>query len=84
MEGAVIPNQQCLLHQRQSSSLSDGELKSEMCSPEMQVYLPFITEGLVSVVESNNKAKVKILRDAFDSFILASALPFSDESSMSY
>lgn len=39
---------------------------------------PFMCEGSVSLVDSNETVCIKILRDtaAFDSFILASALPF--------
>lgn len=45
-------------------------------------YSPFITEGYVSLVGSNVKVLVKILRDtgAMDSFILESVLPFSHKS----
>uniref|UniRef100_A0A8C6T4W0 CCHC-type domain-containing protein n=1 Tax=Neogobius melanostomus TaxID=47308 RepID=A0A8C6T4W0_9GOBI len=45
-------------------------------------YLPFIREGYVSLVGSDQKVCVKILRDtgAFDSFIRADVLPWSRES----
>ncbi len=45
-------------------------------------YRPFIREGFVSMVGSQTKVPVTILRDtaAFDSFILAGVLPLSDES----
>ena len=45
-------------------------LSPQGCSPELQSYLPFITEGSVSLVGCNEKIQVKILRDtgAFDSF----------------
>ncbi|XP_013877073.1 uncharacterized protein LOC106526898 [Austrofundulus limnaeus] len=48
--------------------------------PGLESYLPFITEGFVSLVGSKDKLRVRILRDtgAFDSFIVASTLPFSD------
>lgn len=47
-------------------------------------YLPFICEGQVSLVGSDKKVRVKILRDtgAFDSFIRADVLPLSSESEM--
>lgn len=46
-------------------------------------YVPFITEGFVSLVGSSEKVAVKILRDtgASESFILESVLPFSRQSS---
>ena len=45
-------------------------------------YRPFVSEGFVSLVGSNVKVPVKILRDtaAFDTFIEASVLPFTNES----
>ena len=45
-------------------------------------YLPFVTEGFVSLLEGDDKVPVKILRDtgAFDTFIVASVLPFSENS----
>ena len=66
------------------SELASGELKPQVSSPELESYLPFITEGFVSLVGSEEKVHVKILRDtgAFDSFILASTLPFSDDTYM--
>lgn len=55
-------------------------------SPHVKVhidpdYLPFITEGFVSMLGSKNLVPVKILRDtgASDSFVLESVLPFSAE-----
>lgn len=52
-----------------------------MSKPDLNSYLPFISKGHVSVVGSDGKVPVTILRDTgvFDSFILASALPFSEE-----
>lgn len=52
-------------------------------SSAMQSYLPFISDGAVSLVRSEEKIHVKILRDtgAFYSFNLASALPFSNDTS---
>ena len=46
------------------------------------VFLPFISDGYVSLLGNSLKVLVKILRDtaAFDSFIQASVLPFSNES----
>jgi hypothetical protein len=45
-------------------------------------YLPFVTEGFVSMLGSKNLVPVKILRDtgASESFVLESVLPFSAES----
>ena len=45
-------------------------------------FLPFISDGYVSLVGGSSKVPVKILRDtaAFDSFIQASVIPFSNES----
>ena len=45
-------------------------------------YLPFVREGHVSLLGSDKKVRVKILRDtgAFDSFIQADVLPLSSES----
>lgn len=47
----------------------------------LKSFKPFISDGVVSLVGSDKKVRVKILRDtaAFDSFILTSVLPFSDE-----
>ena len=49
---------------------------------ELDSFLPFVTDGSVSLAGSEVKVPVKILRDtaAFDSFIQASVLPFSEES----
>ncbi|KAK0150744.1 hypothetical protein N1851_008151 [Merluccius polli] len=51
-------------------------------SPGFDSYLPFVTEGFVSLLEGDDKVPVKILRDtgAFDTFIVASVLPFSENS----
>lgn len=45
-------------------------------------YAPFVTDGLVSLVGSDEKVSVKILRDtgASETFILESVLPFSENS----
>ena len=45
-------------------------------------FLPYLSEGHVSMVSGGEKVPVTILRDtgALDSFILSSALPFSEES----
>uniref|UniRef100_A0A3B3BKY0 SCAN box domain-containing protein n=1 Tax=Oryzias melastigma TaxID=30732 RepID=A0A3B3BKY0_ORYME len=50
--------------------------------PELQTYLPFITEGSVSLVGGGDPVRVRILHDtgASNSFIVSSVLPFSDES----
>lgn len=55
-----------------------SELKPPVISPDLQSYVPFISDGYVSLVGSDEKVKIKILRDtaAFDSFIIESALPF--------
>ncbi|XP_043964972.1 uncharacterized protein LOC122826755 [Gambusia affinis] len=49
---------------------------------DLSSYKPFLMEGQVSLVGSDIRVPVTILRDtgAYDSFILASVLPFSDES----
>lgn len=49
---------------------------------ELESFLPFVSDGHVSLVGSDSKVPVKILRDtaAFDSFIQASVLPFSEDS----
>lgn len=51
---------------------------------ELKSYLPFITEGFVSLMGSKEQVRIKILRDtgAFDSFITAATLPFSDDTFM--
>ncbi|XP_039522080.1 uncharacterized protein LOC120478215 [Pimephales promelas] len=48
---------------------------------ELKSYLPFITEGFVSLKGSKEQVRIKILRDtgAFDSFIVAATLPFSND-----
>ena len=47
-------------------------------------YLPFITEGFVSMLGSKDLVPVKILRDtgASESFVLESVLPFSAETDL--
>lgn len=54
-----------------------------LCSDEKLSYAPFITDGSVSLVGSDEKIPVKILRDtgASETFILESVLPFSESSS---
>lgn len=49
-----------------------------MC--KMDSFLPFVSDGEVSLVGSDEKVSVKILRDtaAFDYFIQASVMPFSE------
>ena len=44
-------------------------------------FLPFVSKGYVSLIGNPEKVPITILRDtgAFDSFILSSALPFSEE-----
>ena len=51
-------------------------------SPEMESYRHFLSDGFVSMVGSDIKVPVKILRDtaAYDTFIEASVLPFTNES----
>lgn len=48
----------------------------------LDLYLPFIREGFVSLQGSDKKVRVKILRDtgAVDSFIRSDVLPFSEKS----
>lgn len=52
-----------------------------MSKPDLTSYLPFISDGHVSLIGSEEKVPVVILRDtgAFDSFVLESTLPFSEE-----
>lgn len=47
-------------------------------------YEAFVSDGWVSLVGSDNKVDVKILRDsgALDSFIVGSVLPFSPDSTV--
>ncbi len=54
------------------------------CSAVLESYQPFFKTGFVSLVGSDTKAPVKILKDtgASDSFILAEVLPFSQESEL--
>lgn len=51
-------------------------------SEHEEMYKPFISHGYVSLVGSETKVPVRILRDtgSSESFILQSVLPFSDES----
>lgn len=53
----------------------EGEL-----GPEEATFSAFVSDGRVSLGDSNTAVPVKILRDtaAFDSYIVSSALPFSD------
>ncbi|XP_033986450.1 uncharacterized protein LOC117482461 [Trematomus bernacchii] len=58
-------------------------LTSHLCGSEVLAsYAPFIRDGLVSLVGSNVRVPIKILRDtgAFDSYIVDSVLPLSYES----
>uniref|UniRef100_A0AAQ4QC33 Gypsy retrotransposon integrase-like protein 1 n=1 Tax=Gasterosteus aculeatus aculeatus TaxID=481459 RepID=A0AAQ4QC33_GASAC len=52
-----------------------------MSKPDLSSYLPFISKGHASLVGNNKRVPVTILRDtgALDSFVLESALPFSEE-----
>ena len=54
------------------------------CSLERSRFSAFVSDGYVSLVRSGIKVPVKILRDtgAFDSFIVSSALSFSQGSDM--
>lgn len=65
----------------QVADISGGELKQQVCNPGLESYLLFIRDGFMSLGEDNKQVRVKVLHDtaAFDSFVLASALPFSDE-----
>uniref|UniRef100_A0A4W6FVS0 Gypsy retrotransposon integrase-like protein 1 n=1 Tax=Lates calcarifer TaxID=8187 RepID=A0A4W6FVS0_LATCA len=49
------------------------------CSPGHRDFSAFVSDGHVSLVGSDDKVPVKILRDtgAFDSFIVSTVLPFS-------
>ncbi len=63
------------------AEISGGELRLQVCNPELESYLPFIREGVVSLVGGAKQVRVKILCDTgtFDSFIVTAALPFSDK-----
>lgn len=63
------------------NALSEDD-KGNYPSAEFETFLPFVSDGYVSLVGSEVKVPVKILRDtaAFNSFIQASVLPFSVES----
>ncbi|XP_030294105.1 uncharacterized protein LOC115594274 [Sparus aurata] len=62
--------------------LNNGVLQRDVAAGELNAFLPFVSSGFVSLVGSDEKVPVKILRDtaAFDSFIQASVLPFSEKS----
>lgn len=66
-----------------SASITDNELTGITGEGDLELkfYLPFITEGFVSLMGSKEQVRIKILRDtgAFDSFILATTLPFSND-----
>lgn len=66
-----------------AASVTDQELAgiTGEGNSELKSYLPFITEGVVSLVGSKEQVRIKILRDtgAFDSFIAAATLPFSND-----
>ncbi|XP_055788765.1 uncharacterized protein LOC129861392 [Salvelinus fontinalis] len=64
-------------HQFTHDTWSQGQVKVHIHSG----YLPFITEGFVSILGSKELVPVKILRDtgASESFVLESVLPFSAE-----
>lgn len=64
----------------QLAGVSQGESKPGVSCTELISYLPFIREGSVSLFEGGKQVAVQILRDtgAYDSFIVASTLPFSD------
>ena len=60
-----------------------GDVPSSVqLNPDLKSFLPFVSKGYVSLVGSQDKVPVIMLRDtaAFDSFIVGSALPFSEES----
>lgn len=62
---------------------SEGEgVQQRVLSGGLDAFLPFVSDGFVSLVGSDKKVPVKILRDTavFDSFIQGSVLPFSKES----
>ena len=54
----------------------------QVCEKGPGDYLPFVSAGFVSLTRDSEKVPVKILRDtgALSSFILASVLPFSEQS----
>lgn len=59
----------------------NGDVPSTtLIKPDLKPFLPFLSEGFVSLVGSQEKIPVVMLRDtaAFDSFILKSTLPFSE------
>lgn len=57
-----------------------------MSGDDLGACMPFVTDGLVSLVGSGEKVPVKILQDtgAVDSFTQASVLSFSNESDTGY
>lgn len=59
-----------------------GSQVKDSCSAALESYLLFVRMGYVSLVGSDEKVPVKLLRDtgAFDSFIQAGVLPLSKES----
>ena len=64
------------------SDQEGGELPDAIAAdPALRPYLPFMSKGHVSLVGHNDQVPVIVLRDtgAFDSFILSSVLPFSEE-----
>lgn len=73
-EPAPVPVESPALSQVMSS-------ETDMSSVIDPGYEPFVSSGFVSLVGSDEKIPVKILRDsgALDSFILSSVLPFSSD-----
>lgn len=60
----------------------NGDVPSTtLINPDLKPFLPFLSKGFVSLVGSQEKIPVVMLRDTapFDSFILESTLPFSEQ-----
>lgn len=62
-----------------NDSLANSLVENRVAQSDLESYLPFIMQGIVSLVGQDDKVCIGILRDrgTFDSFILSSILPFS-------
>lgn len=62
------------------------QVETHCQSPEIDSCRHFLSEGFVSMVGSDIKVAVKILRDpaAYDAFIEASVLPFTESDTGSF